>query len=148
MANYAENRKARFNYEILETVEAGIVLSGQEVKSVRAGRASLEGSFASIRGGELFLLSSSIPPYQASNLKKEYDPLRARKLLVSKKEIAKLVGMEKTRGLTLVPLSMYNRKNRIKVEVAIARGKKTHDKREVTKKLETDREIRRTLKDK
>ncbi len=148
MANYAENRKARFNYEILETVEAGIVLSGQEVKSVRAGRASLEGSFASIRGGELFLLSSSIPPYQASNLKKEYDPLRARKLLVSKKEIAKLVGMEKTRGLTLVPLSMYNRKNRIKVEVAIARGKKTHDKREVTKKRETDREIRRTLKDK
>ena len=148
MANYAENRKARFNYEILETVEAGIVLSGQEVKSVRAGRASLEGSFASIRGGELFLLSSSIPPYQASNLKKEYDPLRARKLLVSKKEIAKLVGMEKTRGLTLVPLSMYNRKNRIKVEVAIARGKKTHDKRESTKKRETDREIRRTLKDK
>lgn len=148
MANYAENRKARFNYEILETIEAGIVLSGQEVKSVRAGRASLEGSFASIRGGELFLLSSSIPPYQASNLKKEYDPLRARKLLVSKKEIAKLVGMEKTRGLTLVPLSMYNRKNRIKVEVAIARGKKTHDKREVTKKRETDREIRRTLKDK
>lgn len=146
MATYAENRKARFNYEILETIEAGLVLSGQEVKSVREGRASLEGSFASIRGGELFLLNSSIPPYQVSNLKKEYDPLRARKLLVSKKEITKLIGMEKTRGLTLVPLSVYNKGHRIKVSIAIARGKKTHDKRESAKKREINREIRRFLK--
>lgn len=146
MASYAENRKARFNYEILETIEAGIVLSGQEVKSVREGRASLEGSFAAIRGGELFLLNASIPPYQARNLKKEYDPLKARKLLASKKEIAKFIGLEKTNGLTLVPLSMYNKRNRIKLQVAIARGKKTHDKRETTKKRETDREMRRFLK--
>lgn len=146
MATFAENRKARFNYEIVDTLEAGIVLSGQEVKSVRAGRVSLEGSFASIRGGELFLLGASIPPYQPKNLLKEHDPERARKLLVSKKELNKLIGIEKAKGLTLVPLSVYNRGIRIKLSLAIARGKKTHDKRETARKREAAREMRRILK--
>ncbi|OGI60249.1 SsrA-binding protein [Candidatus Nomurabacteria bacterium RIFCSPHIGHO2_01_FULL_38_19] len=146
MANYAENRKARFDYEILEKYEAGIELLGTEVKSVRGGQMSLEGAFVIIRGGEAFLINANIPPYQIKNAPKDYDPLRNRKLLLTKKEIAKLAGSEKNKSLTIVPISVYNRDRKIKVEIVLVKGKKKFDKRETLKKRDTDREIRRTLK--
>jgi SsrA-binding protein len=146
MAHYAENRKAYFNYEILEKYEAGIELLGVEVKSVRSGRMSLEGAFVVVRGGEAFLINANIPPYQPNNAPKDYDPLRNKKLLLTKKEIATLAGSEKNKSLTIVPISVYNKGRKIKVEIALVKGKKKQDKRESIKKRETDREIRRTLK--
>lgn len=146
MASYAENRKARFNYEFLEKYEAGIELLGTEVKSVRAGTMSLEGAFVIIRGGEAFLINANIPPYQVKNAPKDYDPLRNRKLLLTKKEIAELAGSEKNKSLTIVPISVYNKGRKIKVEVALVKGKKKFDKRETLKKRDTDREIRREYK--
>jgi len=146
MGNYAENRKARFDYEILEKYEAGIELLGTEVKSVRGGRMSLEGAFAIIRGGEAYLINSNIPPYQVNNTEKDYDPLRNRRLLLTKKELTELVGSEKNKSLTIVPISVYNKGRKIKVEIALVKGKKKFDKRETIKKRETDRELRRTLK--
>lgn len=146
MSHYAENRKARFDYEILEKFEAGIELLGTEVKSVRGGRMSLEGAFVIVRGGEAYIINSNIPPYQVANTPKDYDPLRNRKLLLTKKEITELAGNEKNKSLTIVPISVYNKNRKIKVEIALVKGKKKYDKRETTKKRETDREIRRTLK--
>jgi SsrA-binding protein len=146
MSHYAENRKARFDYEILEKFEAGIELLGTEVKSVRDGRMSLEGAFVIVRGGEAYIINSNIPPYQVANTPKDYDPIRNRKLLLTKKEITELAGNEKNKSLTIVPISVYNKNRKIKVEIALVKGKKKHDKRETTKKRETDREIRRTLK--
>lgn len=147
MSHYAENRKARFDYEILEKLEAGIELLGTEVKSVRGGRMSLEGAFVIVRGGEAYIINSNIPPYQVANTPKDYDPLRNRKLLLTKKEITELAGNEKNKSLTIVPISVYNKNRKIKVEIALVKGKKKHDKRETTKKRETDREIRRTIKE-
>jgi len=147
MANYAENRKARFNYEILEKYETGIELLGTEVKSVRAGQMSLEGAFVIARGGEAFLINANIPPYQPKNSPKDYDPLKNRKLLLTKKEIAELAGSEKNKSLTIVPISVYNKNRKIKVEIALVKGKKKFDKRETIKKRDTDREIRRDFKE-
>jgi len=147
MANYAENRKVYFNYEILEKYEAGIELLGVEVKSVRGGQMSLEGAFVVIRGGEAFLINANIPPYQPNNTPKDYDPLRNKKLLLTKKEIDTLAGSEKNKSLTIVPISVYNKGRKIKVEIALAKGKKKLDKRETIKKRETDREIRREYKE-
>jgi SsrA-binding protein len=146
MANYAENRKARFNYEILEKYEAGIELLGIEVKSVRGGQMSLEGAFVIVRGGEAYLINGSIPPYQVKNTSKDYDPLRNRKLLLTKKEITELAGNEKNKSLTIVPISVYNKGRKIKLEIALVKGKKKFDKRETLKKRDTDREIRREYK--
>jgi SsrA-binding protein len=146
MANYAENRKARFDYEILEKYEAGIALLGTEVKSVRGGKMALEGAFVIVRGGEAYLINSNVPPYQAKNAPQDYDPLRNRKLLLTKKEIGELAGNEKNKSLTIVPLSVYNKNRKIKMEIAVVRGKKKYDKRETIKKRDTDRELRRTLK--
>ncbi len=146
MASYTENRKIRFDYEILEKYEAGIELLGVEVKSVRGGRMSLEGAFIIVRGNEAFLINSNIPPYQAANSAKDYDPLRNRKLLLTKKEITELVGSEKNKSLTIVPMSVYNKGRKIKVEIALVKGKKKHDKRESMKKRDTEREIRREYK--
>lgn len=147
MANYAENRKAYFNYEVLEKYEAGIELSGIEVKSVRAGRMSLEGAFVIVRGGEVFLINANVPPYQTNNTPKDYDPLRNKKLLLTKKEIIELTDSEKNKSLTIVPMSVYNKGRKIKVQIAQAKGKKQHDKRESIKKRDTDREIRREYKE-
>jgi len=147
MAHYAENRKARFNYEILEKYESGIELLGVEVKSVRGGQMSLEGAFVIIRGGEAYLINANIPPYQAKNTPKDYDPLRNRKLLLTKKEIAELSGNDKNKSLTIVPISVYNKGRKIKVEIALVKGKKKFDKRETIKRRETDREIRREYKE-
>lgn len=145
MANYAENRKARFDYEILEKYKSGIELLGTEVKSVRLGRMSLEGAFVIARGGEAFLINSNIPAYQPKNADKNYDPLRNRKLLLTKKEIAELAGSEKNKSLTIIPISVYNKGRKIKLEIALVKGKKKHDKRESIKKRDVDREVRRTL---
>jgi len=147
MASYAENRKARFNYEILEKYETGIELLGTEVKSVRSGQMSLEGTFVIVRGGEAFLINANIPPFQPKNAPKDYDPLRNRKLLLTKKEITELAGSEKNKSLTIVPISVYNKNRKIKVEIALVKGKKKFDKRETIKKRYTDREIRRDFKE-
>ncbi len=147
MANYAENRKARFDYEILEKYEAGIELLGVEVKSVRGGKMSLEGAFVIVRGGEAYLINSNIPPYQPKNAPKDYDPLRNRRILLTKKEINELAASEKNKSLTIVPLSVYNKGRKIKVSIASVKGKQKRDKRETIKKRETDRHIRRTLKE-
>jgi len=146
MSHYAENRKARFNYEIIEKYEAGIELLGSEVKSVRSGQMSLEGAFVIVRGGEAYLINVNIPPYQPKNSPKDYDPLRNRRLLLTKKEIARLAGNDRNKSLTIVPISVYNKGRKIKMEIAIVKGKKKFDKRETIKKRDTDREIRREYK--
>lgn len=146
MSHYAENRKARFDYEILEKYEAGIELLGLEVKSVREGKMSLEGAFVVVRGGEVFLINSNIPPYQVNNTMKDYDPLRNKKLLLTKKEIGILADKSKNKSLTIVPISVYNKNRKIKIEIAEVKGKKKQDKRESIKKRDTDREIRREYK--
>ncbi len=148
MPSYAENRKARFNYEILEKYEAGIELLGVEVKSVRGGQMSLEGAFVIVRGGEAYIINSNIPPYQPKNAPKDYDPLRNRKLLLTKKELQELAGSEKNKSLTIVPISVYNKNRKIKVEIALVKGKKKFDKRESIKKRDIDREIRRDIRGK
>lgn len=146
MAHYAENRKVYFNYEILEKYEAGIELFGIEVKSVRSGKMSLEGAFVVVRGGEVFLINANIPPFQPNNAPKDHDPLRNKKLLLTKKEIEILAGSEKNKSLTIVPISVYNKGRKIKIEIALVKGKKKFDKRETLKKRDTDREIRREVK--
>ena len=145
MTTYVDNRKAHFNYEIEETFEAGIELLGFEVKAIKAGQGSLLSSFCIIRGGEAFVVGMHIPPYQKANVDKNYDPDRVRRLLLSKKEIIKLSDAEGTKGLTLIPVSLYSKGRRIKVAIAIAKGKKTHDKRESIKKRDVEREIRRNF---
>ena len=137
----------RFDYETLETYEAGIEFLGSEVKSVRGGQMSLDGSFVVVRGGEVFLINSNIPPYQVKNSPTDYDPLRNRRLLLTQKEIEELAKSEKT-NLTIVPMSVYNKGRKIKIKIALVKGKKTRDKRENTKKRETDREIRREFRGK
>jgi|SRR3989338_7742532 len=141
-----ENRKARFNYEILEKVEAGVELLGFEVKSLREKKGSLEGAYAIVRGGEAFLINMTITPFQPKNTPASYDPMRPRRLLLTKKEIEGLSQME-AHGLTIVPLSVYNKGRNIKMEIGIARGKKRFDKREDIKKREADRELRREEKE-
>jgi SsrA-binding protein len=146
MSVLIDNRKAKFNYEILDKYEAGIELNGIEVKSLKNKRGNFIGSHITIRGGEAFLLGAEIPAYQANNTPDNYDPNRARRLLLSKKEIVKLAELENNRGLTLVPISLYNKGRNIKVEFAVAKGKKSKDKRQTIAKREADRDIHRTLK--
>lgn len=146
MSSLIENKKANFNYEILETMEAGIELLGHEVKSIRKREGSLEGARVIVRGNEAFLVGATIPPYQPANTEKDYEPERNRKLLLNKKEIMIILGAESKKGLTIIPISVYNKGRKIKVSVAIVRGKKKYDKRDSIKKRETDRDIRRTLK--
>jgi len=142
----SQNRRARFDYEILETYEAGMELLGTEVKSVKSGQAGLSGSFAVAKGEEFWLLNASVPPYQPKNSPKDYNPLRSRRLLLHKKEIKELIGKTSERGLTLVPLKLYNKAGKIKILLGLARNKKKKDKRETIKKRETEREIAREIK--
>jgi len=146
MSAYIQNRKARFNFEILETIEAGIVLHGFEAKAVRVGKGKLDGAYVLVRGGEAFLVGASIAAYQPANTPKSYDPERARKLLLSKKQLAYLERETETARLTAVPIKLYNNNSKIKLEVAVARGKKKHDKRETLKERDSKRDIERTLK--
>ncbi|MDD5318788.1 MAG: SsrA-binding protein SmpB [Candidatus Pacebacteria bacterium] len=141
-----KNAKVTFDYEILETYTAGIELVGVEVKSVRAGRGSLKGAHVTIRGGEAYLIDAEIPAFQPKNAPKDFDPLRRRTLLLHKKELEKLAQSENTKGFTIVPISMYSKGRFIKIDIAIARGKKKYDKRESIKKRESSREINRTMK--
>ena len=146
MSELSENRKAYFNYEILETLEAGIELRGYEVKAVKSGRASITGAFATIKDEQIWLTNADIPPYQPKNTPADYDPQRSRRLLLKKSEITYLIGKLQSERLTVVPLKLYNKGGRIKVELGLARGKRKYEKRETIKKRETQREIRRTLK--
>ncbi len=141
-----DNKKAGFNYEIGDKYEAGIELLGSESKSIRAKRGSLEGSYVKIRGNEAFLVGATIPAFQATNVPKSYDPERVRRLLLTKAELRYLTGRESEKGLTLIPLSLYNKGRFIKLSFGIAKNKKKFDKREDIKKRETDREIHRDLK--
>ena len=141
-----QNKKVYFDYEILETFEAGIELFGYEVKSILKGNAHLEGGRVLVRGHEVFLVGVTIPPYQMNNTSSDYEPDRTRKLLLHKKEIARLAGNQSQKGLTLVPIKLYNKGPKIKLSFGIARGKKKFDKRETIKKRETKRSIDRTLK--
>lgn len=142
-----QNKKAWHDYEILEVFEAGIVLFGNEVKSLREKLVSLRDSFGVLQGEELVLLNANITQYDKAN-DSRYNPARTRKLLMHKSEIKHLAGKIKERGLTLVPLRMYFKEGRAKVELALARGKKTVDKRETIKERDMDRELRRSLKNK
>jgi SsrA-binding protein len=146
MTTLIDNRKAHFNYEVIEKYEAGIELLGFEVKSIKGGRAIIAGAFAIVRGGEVYLMNMQIPPYQMGNTPVDYDPTRTRKLLLSRKQIKELVDMDNKKGLTLIPLSLYSKGRLIKVELAVVKGKKNYDKRETIKKRETDREINREYK--
>ena len=141
---FTENRRAYFDYEILEKFEAGIALTGQEVKSAKLGRANLTGSHALIKPNSAQLLNTDIPPFQPKNMPLEYDPKRTRQLLLNKKELKYLFGKTQE-GLTVIPLSLYNKGRHVKLEIALARHKKKQDKRESIKKREAQREIRRTL---
>lgn len=141
-----DNRKANFNYEIVDKYEAGIELLGFEVKSIKGGRAILAGAFAIVRGGEVYLMNMQIPPYQMGNTPLDYDPTRTRKLLLSKKQIKELEDQDNKKGLTMVPLSLYSKGRLVKVELAVVKGKKNYDKRDSIKKRETDIEIRREYK--
>ena len=141
-----KNKKATFDYEVLEKFEAGMELRGFEVKALKEKRGSLEGSHVTIRGAEAYVLNMHIPPYQAANTPKEYDPYRARRLLLTGKEIRSLSGLEARKGLTIVPLLVYNKNRRLKMEIAVVRGKKKRDKRQTLKKRDTERELRRSLK--
>ena len=146
MKTFNENRRAHFDYEILEKYTAGVELLGFEVKSIRRGSASLNGSFVIIRGNEMYLVNCAIPPYQVKNTPANYDPTRARRLLLTKKEIAELAGSSKQKGLSLIPLRFWAPKHLVKLEFAIAKGKKKSDKRESIKKRDTEREMRKAIK--
>lgn len=146
MSAYIQNRRATFDFEILKTYEAGLVLHGFETKAIRAGKGSLKGSHVVVRGGEALLIGASINPYQPANTPKNYNPERNRTLLLSKKEIAEIDQKTNTERLTAIPIKLYNSGRKIKLEIAVARGKKKTDKRENIKERETKRDIERTLK--
>ena len=145
MEIYSENRKATFDYEILETYEAGLVLIGQEVKSIRGGHISLAGSFVVIRANQPELIGAKIPAYQPLNAPKDYNPEKPRKLLLNKKELDYLAGKVNERGFSLIPLKVYDKNGRIKLEFGLAKGKKKFDKKEQIKKRDVDRDIHRQM---
>ncbi|MEK9177884.1 MAG: SsrA-binding protein SmpB [Patescibacteria group bacterium] len=147
MTTLIDHKKAHFNYEILDTFEAGIELLGFEVKSLKKSQGSLEGAYVIVRGGEAYILNMFIPPYQEKNTPGDYEPRRNRRLILNKDEIRKLATIEAGRRLTIVPISIYTKSNRIKVSVASVRGKKKFDKRETTKRRESDREMGRIMRD-
>ena len=140
------NRRVRRDYEILESIEAGMALKGSEVKALREGRVSLKESYAKVRGGEVFLVNAHISPYSHSSLQ-DHEPLRDKKLLLHKSEIKRLTGKTEEKGLTLVPTKLYFVRGRVKVELALARGKRQYDKRETIKRRDVEREIKRELKE-
>lgn len=147
MAEYANNPKAGFDYEILETIEAGIVLKGYEVKSIKTGKCSIRGAYVKIIDKIPYLIGATISPYQIANTPANYDPQESRKLLLSRKQISTLIGTSKTHGLTLIPLKLYDKKGLIKLLVGIARGKKKYDKRETIKKRDIHRARQRGIED-
>ncbi len=155
MEIYSENKKAGYDYEILEKFEAGLVLTGQEVKSIKTGHISLTGAYVVIRANpstslristnEPWLIGAKIPPYQPKNAPADYNPERSRKILLNKKEINYLTGKVNERGFSLIPLKIYNKNGRVKIEFGLAKGKKKFNKKESIKKREVEREILRHL---
>lgn len=139
MADFATNPRARFDYDILETVEAGVVLRGYEVKSIKTGKVSIKGAYVRIINGAPWLVGASIPPYQPGNTPVDYSEQADRKLLLSKSQTASLLGLAQSHGISLVPLRLYGKKNLIKLEIGVGRGKKKYDKRESIKKKDTER---------
>lgn len=148
MADYTYNKQAGFDYEFLQKFEAGLVLSGQEVKSIRDSHVSLKGAFVVIKDEEAWLLNATIPAWQPKNMIAGYEPTRSRKLLLHKGQIRTLIGQSQQTGLTLVPIRVYNKSGKIKLEFALARGKKSFDKRSIIGRRESDRRIRRVLRGK
>lgn len=142
----AENKKAYHNYQILEKLDAGVVLNGQEVKSIKTRGVSLAGSYVTVKGGEVFWIGANIPAYQPKNAPPDYMPERSRKLLLQKEQIKSLVGKGSQQGLTFVPLKVYTKQGKIKLELGIAKGLKKQDKRQLIKKKEFSREKERFLK--
>lgn len=149
----SEHRKARFEYEILETLEAGLQLLGTEVKSLKARGTNLAGTFVVFKGKggaqlpEAFWIGAHVAPYQPANAPKDYDPERSRKLLLTKKEISSMVGKARQKGLTFIPLRLYLKANKIKLQVALVRKKKKYDKRESIRKRDIERSLARELKE-
>lgn len=141
-----DNKRARFDYTFLKEFEAGVELAGHEVKALQNKRGSLAGARVVVRGGEAFLAGATIEPYQVDNTPENYDPSRTRKLLLHKKELRELATADNEKGLTLVPISLYNSNRKIKLSFALARGKKKADKREIIKERDTDRSLRRLQK--
>ncbi len=146
MANLVDNNIIRRDYEILDTFDAGIELFGFEVKSVKNGKGSLRGSFVKVVGGRPVLLNAYIPEYQKNNTSPAYDPYRTRNLLLTQKEITQLERDTKERGLTIVPIDLYNKGRLVKLKIGLGKGLKKHDKREKIKERDTKRDINRTLK--
>lgn len=143
--DYAVNTRARFDYEVLEKFEAGLVLSGQEVKAIKSGKSSIKGTYVRIIGNEAWLVGAVISPFQPGNVSPAYDPQRSRKLLLGLKELKYLIGKSRERMLTIVPLRLYAKNNLIKLEIGVGRGKKKYDKREAIKKREVQRKLKRQL---
>jgi SsrA-binding protein len=152
MKTYATNKRAKFDYDILQTFEAGLVLAGHEVKSIKTGHVSLKGAFVVLKQQkgkelpELHLVNCHISPYKHAGALPSYDPDRSRKLLIKRSEIKRLIGKTREQGLTLVPISLYNKRNLIKLSFGLGRGKRKIDKRETIKKRELDRQQRRLTK--
>jgi SsrA-binding protein len=150
MSTLANNRRASFDFDLLESYEAGLVLSGQEVKSAKGGHINLSGAYVSLKteNGEIvpYLLGAHISAYRFAGVLVDYDPTRARKILLTKKEIKHLYGKTQEKGLTLVPVKMYTKRSFVKLEFALARGKKKYDKRESIKRREVDRQLRTLTK--
>ena len=146
MTNIAKNKRATFDYALEDHYEAGLALTGGEVKSVKTGHASLKGAFVSVHGNELFLTNALIPRYRHAGAKVHHEDTRSRKLLLRKREIRSLIGKARTEGLTLVPIRLYTKKQLVKLEFAVGKGKKAFDKRDSLKKREARRSIERALK--
>jgi SsrA-binding protein len=146
----AFNKRAIFDYELLEKFEAGLQLLGTEVKSVRAGHMSLRGAFVTIHGTEAFLTNATIPPWQPANTPESYDPTRPRRLLLKKSELNQLIGTRQSsnKGLTIIPIRVYNTHSKLKLEIALARGKKKYDKRQAKKARDIEREVDRLVRGK
>lgn len=142
---FSENKKGYYDYNILEKFEAGIVLFGQEVKSIKTGHINLAGSFVALRQHEPFLVGVKVPPYQPNNVGADYNENRERKLLLNKKEIDYLVGKSAQKGFSLIPLKIYDKRGKIKLEIGLAKGKKKYDKKEKIKKRDVEREMAREL---
>ena len=142
----AINKRARFDYEILEKLEAGLMLKGYEVKSIKTGHLSLKGAYVAITGGEAFLINANIPAYQPLNMPKDYEPTRSRKILLRKSQIKSLIGKTSQKGLTLTPIKVYSKGSLIKIEIGLGKGKRKIDKREKIIERETKRKIERELR--
>ncbi|MCK5476066.1 MAG: SsrA-binding protein SmpB [Candidatus Pacebacteria bacterium] len=148
MPTYAINKRANYDYEILEKLEGGLVLAGYEVKSIKTGHISLKGAFVTITGNQAYLTNANIPAYQVANMHKDYDPNQSRKVLIHKREVKALIGKISQKGLTLVPIRVYSTRGLIKLEFGVGKGKKKIDKRENIKKREEKVKMERILKNK